>query len=576
MFLAFAVSMLMATVFAASAQAKQDRPSRVVIIMLDQARADTIDRYGMKNVQKLQQKGTSFPNALVGHMAAETVISHNVITSGQLPKHMGWTNEVFRDVNGTLGPPNSFYVTSSMSCVDYGKLIQAGGYAKLADYLDDEFGEQSKFASISQKRSSACTSGQTSSLADDTGPDTNLPGTDPEDIIFQIRGGGAPSCDTRTSWRQPESGGTGPLPSYFNMTTDCSNRWWTWQGSGAYGTGGMSPANIYPLDGNRFVPGFDPAHLGGDTWSADAAIRVIQNDPEWRGMMVSLGAIDKMGHMWGPEDTVTGPPGSDQQVSHLPFAAKNADEQVGRIVEALKRRGLLDDTLIVISADHAAQTGTPGSSFFGKLDTAVAPTCGGIRSDCNWYYGTENGADATQESYRDASPAVQQLVDRLAGNLAFSYQDGHVAAWLNVRSLVAKQEAADAVLDMPGVIASYHLNDAQNDYVLFGTNSMSRSDRNWWLDHADELIDTMAAPNGPDVVGLVATNVTYGVVGDHGGHNRLIQNIPMVFYGPGVDSKDSSREMRLVDVMPTVLETMGIDYDEDDVDGVAVPLSKKK
>ena len=30
-------------------------------------------------------------------MAAETVISHNVITSGLFPKHMGWSNEVYRD-----------------------------------------------------------------------------------------------------------------------------------------------------------------------------------------------------------------------------------------------------------------------------------------------------------------------------------------------------------------------------------------------------------------------------------------------------------------------------------------------
>ena len=36
-------------------------------------------------------------------MAAETVISHNVLTSGLFPKHMGWTNEVYRDVDNVLG-----------------------------------------------------------------------------------------------------------------------------------------------------------------------------------------------------------------------------------------------------------------------------------------------------------------------------------------------------------------------------------------------------------------------------------------------------------------------------------------
>lgn len=538
------------------------KPKHVVIIILDQGRPDTIERYDMRNVQRLQRKGKSFPNAYVGHMAAETVISHNVITSGLLPKNMGWSNEVYRDVNGVLGTPGAFHVTSSMSCAQYKALIDAGGYPKLQDYLDSKFGEGSSFASISQKRSSACTAGHTSSGAGDG------TGTDPEDIIFQIRGSSAPvSCDTRPGWRQPETG-NGPLPAYFANTPDCTNRWWTWQQAGAYGTGTTQPAALYPLEGNRYVPGFDPAHLGGDTWSADAAIRVIQNDPSWRGMVVSLGAIDKMGHMWGPEDEVTGPPGSDQQVSHLPFAAKNADEQVGRIVDALRARGELDDTLLVVTADHAAQT---GRRFLGRfdLDSCNASTnSNGIRSDCNWYFGADS-----DERYLDPSAPVATLRDRLAGNLAFSYQDSHVAAWLVDNSTAKQNEAAAAVLDMPGVIAAYRKNAAQDDYIRVATNPMSRRERRWFLSHGDELVDTMAGPTGPDVVGLVETDVTYGVIGDHGGHTPEIQRIPMLFYGPGVSSRDSSRELRLVDVMPTILKSMGIPYDKRDLDGRAVNLS---
>ena len=127
---------------------------------------------------------------------------------------------------------------------------------------------------------------------------------------------------------------------------------------------------------------------------------------------------------------------------------------------------------------------------------------------------------------------------------------------------------------MPGVIASYRKNAASNDYIRFGTNHTTGAERSWFVRHGDELVDTMAERTGPDVVGLVASDVTYGVKGDHGGHNKLIQNIPMVFYGPGVGSKDSNREMRLVDVVPTILKTMGIAYDEDDFDGEAVKLSK--
>jgi hypothetical protein len=563
---------------AVPAQAAPDRPTHVVIIVLDQARADTIDRYDMDNVKALQRAGTNFPNGLVGHMAAETVISHNVITSGLLPKHMGWSNEVYRDVNGVLSAtpgvptvPPSYFITSSMSCAEFAKLIEAGQYPKLQDYLDQKFGQQSVFASISQKRTSACTSGHTSSAADGSA-------TDPEDLIFQIRNTSGPNCGEPGNWRVPEDGNNGSALTYFpELATPC-NRWSTWQQAGAYGTNTAQFAKIYPLDGNRFVPGRDPAHYGGDMWSADAAVHMIQSPAPWRGMMVSLGGIDKLGHMWGPDDSETGPAGSDQEMRHLPFIAKTADRQVGKIVDALRTRGVLDETLIVITADHAAQT---GNRFFGEFEgfaSATGPRCDppstGIRSDCNWYYGRD-----ADEDYRDPAPAVAALRDRLGGptgNLDFSYQDGHIAAWLKDTSMAKKNEAAAAVLDMPGVIASYRKNAANNDYIRFGTNHTTGAERSWFVRHGDELVDTMAERTGPDVVGLVASDVTYGVKGDHGGHNRLIQNIPMVFYGPGVGSHDSNREMRLVDVMPTILKTMGIAYDEDEVDGEAVKLSKPR
>jgi hypothetical protein len=563
---ALVVSLAAVAALAQPAQARPDRPSRLVIIVLDQARPDTIERYDMENVQELQRRGASFPNALVGHLAAETVISHNVIMSGLFPKHMGWSNEVYRDTANLLGA-GPYHVTSSMSCSQFATLIDAGGYRKLQDYLDAGFGETSAFASISQKRTSACTSGHTSSQV---GDGTLTP--DPEDIIFQIRGSNV-AAQCGSGWRRPEYIGVPRL--YFGFTNDCNDRWWTFQGAGAYGTGGLSPANIYPLDGNRFVPGFDPAHIGGDNWSADAAIRFIQNEPNWRGVMVSLGGIDKLGHMWGPEDQGEpgAAPGSIEEMRHLPFIAKNADEQVGRIVDALEASDLLDDTLIVITADHAAHTGRP---FHGVLAPGVenplcAPPSTGIRSDCNWYFGSDS-----DEVYLDPSPAVAQLRDALAGNLAFSYQDGHVAAWLHDDARAKKREAAAEVLNMPGVIASYHTNAAQNDFRLFGTNKMRGAERSWFARHGEELVDTMAEPSGPDVVGLLATDHTYGVIGDHGGYNKLIQEIPMVFYGAGVGSKDPNTEMRLVDVMPTILQTMGIDYDPDDLDGEAVKLPKPR
>ena len=102
---------------------------------------------------------------------------------------------------------------------------------------------------------------------------------------------------------------------------------------------------------------------------------------------------------------------------------------------------------------------------------------------------------------------------------------------------------------------------------------MTAAEQRWFDKHAQELVDTMAAPNGPDVVGITGTNVTYGVIGDHGGSQELVQRIPMVFYGAGVGPEDSNRAIRHVDVLPTILRAMGIPYDANSIDGEALKLS---
>src|SRR3954451_10751517 len=204
-----AVFLLMVAMLVPPAQAAPNTPSRVVIIVLDQARPDTIQRYHMKNVQELQRRGTSFPNAIVGDMAAETVISHNVITSGLFPKHMGWSNELYRDEDNVLqAGANTYHVTSSLSCNDFDLLINHGNYPKLQDYLDLKFGESSSFATFTQKRTSACTSGHVSGVADGTP-------TDAEDVILQIRGSRRTCNGTEEQWRQPESG-NGPPPAWID------------------------------------------------------------------------------------------------------------------------------------------------------------------------------------------------------------------------------------------------------------------------------------------------------------------------------------------------------------------------
>ena len=78
-------------------------PKRVLIVVMDQMHPEYAKQYNMTNVLWLMNNGANFQNAIVGDMASETVVSHNVMVSGMLPKHQGWSDEAFRDTGGVLG-----------------------------------------------------------------------------------------------------------------------------------------------------------------------------------------------------------------------------------------------------------------------------------------------------------------------------------------------------------------------------------------------------------------------------------------------------------------------------------------
>ena len=101
--------------------------------------------------------------------------------------------------------------------------------------------------------------------------------------------------------------------------------------------------------------------------------------------------------------------------------------------------------------------------------------------------------------------------------------------------------------------------------------AMSRDELVYWVLHGQEIVDTMAAPYAADVVGLLRDNTSYGVAGDHGGAQRPVQEIPIVFAGADVGSRDSRYPLRSVDILPTILREMRIPA-RSGLDGRAVDL----
>jgi hypothetical protein len=554
---------LLTTAPATGAKPESKRPAdRVLIVLFDQMLPGYEDQFAMPNYRRIRDHGRSFDEAYLGYMASETVIAHNVITSGLLPKHMGYTDEAYRDTENIFGKGvDAMHITGDFSLADFATVEKNEGesYLKLADYLHTAR-PGTKFITVGEKAYAV------ESAIGATGDIGVRLGSRKSDVTSDqptgCRNLSIPGTTNNGAWRGPAGKN---VPTYLKRAdpsdpTLCGRYFINSDKNNDYGTKAAYPSNLYPSEGNRTFPGNDPAHLGGDTWAADAAIEMMNNE-NWSGMFVTLAGIDKAGHMWGAQGDV--PPATCDTLAsqtHVRCAAENADVQLGKMlatVDALDAR-LGGKTLVVLTADHGALYAAP-ENFHGKT-TAGA-------SDSNWYYAPADlgvfdagaGAGAADTvTYSNASPAVTAL--EADGNLQFSYQSTAIEAWLRDYSEERKIEGAARMLEMPGVTAAYWRDG--DHYVLHDTNDMTASEEAWWDLHGQEIVDSMAADNGPDVIGLEHDGTGYGVVGDHGGAQESVQRVPMVFWVPGMRKGATSESFQTTDVMPTILQAMGIEITE--------------
>lgn len=270
-----------------------------------------------------------------------------------------------------------------------------------------------------------------------------------------------------------------------------------------------------------------------------------------------MGGIDKAGHMWGGLNDVPPYPGGDDDV-HMASVAKTADDQVGRIMDKLDQLGIRDDTLVVLTTDHAQLT---GETYYG-VDKAG-------QGNYNWYYGTASG---TGENYLDPQPEIKRLIDQ-TDNVQMSMQDSAIRTWLIDQSKAKKKQAADVMATLGGVRASYYLDGNRYKLRWAAPRSQWGNDAwQWYKKHGQEIVNTAAAPYGPDVIGLLANNTSYGVKGDHGGAQESVQRIPIIFSGPGIKAgKKPGIQLRSVDITPTILRELGITPSQR-LDGKAYPL----
>jgi hypothetical protein len=509
-----------------------ERPTKVVVIVVDALSKEIVDTYGMRNVQALMKDGVDTPKGYLGHTGSVTVVTHNVVTTGASPKHMGWTNEGYRDVAGLLGAPGGLYITSNFGRDQMAPLQQAAGYPHLSDYLDDT----GKVFTVSPKGYAAwglsgpgSANTSTITFGSKTCP---VPGSNPP-VTTRHR---AP-----TGWN---------VPTYFSA--DCGSRWVVARDTG-YDTL-QYPAQLYPATDNRYVVGNDPAHQGGDIWATDAVLEIMgQEGDGWSGIFVSLPGVDKAAHMWGGVNDPEGATPGYDPMTHMQYATETADAQVGRIMQALEDSGQLDDTLVVLTADHGSVAADEGH-FHGDFEPV------NDYGYLNWYY----GSPANDVPYLSPQEALQPLIDGTDDgsgktNVGFSYSDSSLNVWLKDQSPEKVAEAAAIMEDLADVTAVWQRDGDHFDRVTpVRWDRMHGAEKQWFATKAQELVDTQAADYGPDLIATLPDNTTYSVLGDHGGIQRASQQVPIVFAGANTSQKDLRGEVRSVDIMPTILRAMGI------------------
>ena len=465
-------------------------PDHLMILVFDQMRPDYIDRFGLTNFKRLRETSRNYPEAYVGHLGSQTVVSHLVISSGLLPKALPWQDDVVVDLKGTLGKPGAPYETGRLTREQFWKLLEG---IPASRYLGARVREKNggRVFSIGEKDYS-----------------TYLMGTPAADTIVTMAKVSG-QCQP-TGVNVPQYIATNP-----RYTVDCRE---------AYGT---ALSTVYALDGNRYVPGNDPAHLGGDTWTADAAIDVITRE-RWSVLFATFGGIDKVAHMLGEQDNagLTSVP----SLYRLADLARNADAQLGKLLDALKRQGLDERTLIVVTADHGGQTN-------------------------RFYLGNNKYQSCCQLANSDAKVEPPYWIEHLnqVGKLHTSYQDTSIKIWLEDRSPANEKAITTGMSNISGMTEIFALRGASDrgwhyERLVSKLDEQTPEFRAWARRHDQELLDTMACEGAPHLVGLLADGFGFGRIGDHGGAQEHVQRIPMIIHVPGERGSVRKEAIRLVDI----------------------------
>lgn len=241
---------------------------------------------------------------------------------------------------------------------------------------------------------------------------------------------------------------------------------------------------------------------------------------------LALSAVDKM----RPHVLMINYPEFDWPLGHVDgfdqsdtiTLMKNFDTDLGRIEDAYRKAGVLNQTLFLITADHGMM---PLKRFIPETVVTNAVSQAGT-----------------------SAPAI-------------SYSTG-AYIWLTDAS--KSQTVAQNIMAAkdPGIQSAYYLTtvNGQPQYELAGGSFVSPE-----VDVANRyMLGTLMNGHQPNVVAFAKEYQSFSATttnwkADHGGETWLSQHIPLIISGPGIRSRNVDTEpVQLEDIAPTVLAGLGV------------------
>ena len=249
-----------------------------------------------------------------------------------------------------------------------------------------------------------------------------------------------------------------------------------------------------------------------DTWATDVALQMIEKSAP-QALLINLPAIDDAGHASGG---ITDP-------QKMGAVMANVDLQIGRIRDAYKKAGKYDDTVWVITSDHAM---TP---FGIKIEQSVIDKL---------LVEARNFANVGTHVYLVDQSQAQQVAEKITGT------------------------------GIPGIFGAYYRVKAADGKYTYVPTVDTAPKVEGDLDKCYRyLLDTYAGESSPDIELLPVENCHINwtmfdgkpFFGQHDSISWLQQNNILIISGPGAKKGFVSESpARLVDIAPTALTLLGI------------------